>query len=167
MTTIIESAVPEWGEPAQDPQLTAQGMALIRERIRDLEIRRIPQLRSLLVDEDRDERDVLAFESLLLEVELWHRLLAQAKLLSMDEVDFDGSVSLGIRVRLRMPEGEMWVVPVHPSEAFLDDERVSVDSPLGAALIGKKPGEIIEVIAPRGYWQGSIVDTDPTLLTHG
>jgi len=29
-----------------------------------------------------------------------------------------------------------WVRPVHPREAFLDDERISVTSPVGSALIG-------------------------------
>ena len=120
--------------------------------------------RDPVLDEDRDERDVTAFENLLLEAELWNRLIAQATVLVMDETEFDGTVSLGVRVRLRMPEGELWVVPVHPAEAFLDDERVSVESPLGSALMGKRPGDIVEIAAPRGSWQATIVETEPSLL---
>lgn len=165
MTTITESIVPAWAEPGKDPQLTRQGVELIEDRIRDIEERRLAELRPLLVDDDRDERDVAAFESLLLEVELWHRLIAQSKVLSLSEDDFDGTVSLGVRVQLRVPEGELWVTPVHPAEAFLDDERVSVDSPLGAALMGKRAGDTVDIDAPRGTWQCTIVRTDPSLLT--
>ena len=164
MTTITETAIPAWAEPGKDPHLTAQGVELIEERIRDIETRRLAELRPLLVDEDRDERDVTAFENLLLEAELWNRLIAQARVLTIDESEFDGTVALGIRVRLRMPEGELWVVPVHPAEAFLDDERVSVESPLGSALIGKRPGDVVEIAAPRGAWQATIVETEPSLL---
>lgn len=164
MTTITEATIPAWAEPGKDPHLTAQGVDLIEERIRDIETRRLAELRPLLVDEDRDERDVTAFENLLLEAELWNRLIAQATVLVMDETEFDGTVSLGVRVRLRMPEGELWVVPVHPAEAFLDDERVSVESPLGSALMGKRPGDIVEIAAPRGSWQATIVETEPSLL---
>ena len=167
MTTITETAVPAWAEPGKDPRLTAQGIALIEERIRDIEQRRLAELRPLLVDEDRDERDVAAFESLLLEAELWQRLIAQARTLRVPEGGFDGTVALGVRVQLRVPEGELLVTPVHPAEAFLDDERVSVESPLGSALIGKRPGDTVEILAPRGAWQCTVVQTDPSLLVEG
>ena len=164
MTTIIETALPAWAEPGKDPQLTAQGVELIEERIRDIEGRRLAELRPLLVDEDRDESDVAAFESLLLEVELWQPLIAQSKTLRVEEADFDGSVSLGVRVQLRVPEGDLWVIPVILPRHFLDDERVSVESPLGSALIGKRPGDTVDIDAPRGAWQCTIVKTDPSLL---
>ena len=34
---------------------------------------------------------------------------------------------------------------------------VSPDSPVGQALLGKKPGESISVEAPRGSWSAKIV----------
>jgi transcription elongation factor GreA len=164
MTTITETVVPAWAEPGKDPHLTTQGVELIEERIRDIKERRLAELRPLLVDEDRDERDVAAFESLLLEAELWQRLIAQSKTLRVEETEFDGTVSLGVRVQLHVPEGDLWVTPVHPAEAFLDDERVSVESPLGAALIGKRPGDTVDIDAPRGAWRCTILKTDPSLL---
>jgi transcription elongation factor GreA len=164
MTTIVETALPAWAEPGKDPHLTSQGVELIEARIRDIQERRLAELRPLLVDEDRDERDVAAFESLLLEAELWQRLIAQSKTLRVAEADFEGTVTLGVRVQLRVPEGDLWVTPVHPAEAFFDDERVSVESPLGAALIGKRPGDTVDIDAPRGAWQCTILKTDPSLL---
>ena len=167
VTTITDTTIPAWAEPGKDPHLTKQGMDLIEARIRDIQERRLAELRPLLNHEDRDERDVAAFEALLLEVELWHRLIAQSTKLTIAQEDFDGSVSLGVRVQLRVPEGELWVTPVHPAEAFLDDERVSVESPLGAALMGRKPGETVVIDAPRGSWECTIVQTDPSLLIAG
>ena len=33
---------------------------------------------------------------------------------------------------------------------------VSPTSPLGSALLGRKPGETVDVQAPRGAWQATI-----------
>lgn len=164
MVMTEKLATPSWAQPGKDPRLTSEGVALIEERIRDIEQRRIPEMRPLLVEDERDERDVAAFESLLFEVEMWQRLLAETTVLAHDPEDFDGSVSLGVRALVRIPEGEIWVTPVHPAEAFLDDERVSAESPLGSALIGKKPGETVLVQAPRGTWECTVMQTDDALL---
>jgi len=157
-------AIPRWAQAGKDPRLTAEGVELIKERVRDIQERRLPELRPLLVTDERDERDVAAFEGLLFEVELWERLLAETTVLRQDPAQFDGGVSLGVRTLVRVPEGEIWVTPVHPAEAFLDDERVSMDSPLGSALLGKFPGDCVDVQAPRGTWECTVVDTDPVLL---
>jgi len=34
----------------------------------------------------------------------------------------------------------------------------SPSSPLGAALLGRRTGETVEVAAPRGAWQATIVE---------
>ena len=36
--------------------------------------------------------------------------------------------------------------------------RTSPSSPLGAALLGRRTGETVEVAAPRGAWQATIVE---------
>jgi len=38
----------------------------------------------------------------------------------------------------------------------LDDERISVDSPLGQAILGNKKGDRVTVIAPSGNWSALI-----------
>ncbi|HEV8024948.1 MAG TPA: GreA/GreB family elongation factor [Acidimicrobiia bacterium] len=164
MAITEQLETPRWAQPGKDPRLTAEGVALIEERIRDIEQRRLPELRPLLVENERDERDVAAFEALLFEIELWQRLLAETTVLEQSPEDFDGSVSLGVSALVRLPDGETWVTPVHPAEAFLDDERVSAESPLGSALLGKSPGDKVMVHAPRGAWECTIVSTDASLL---
>jgi transcription elongation factor GreA len=64
----------------------------------------------------------------------------------------NGRVDLGERVRVRdlASRRPLEVELVGPLEADLAAGRVSVASPLGRALVGRREGEIAEVEAPRG-----------------
>lgn len=64
----------------------------------------------------------------------------------------NGRVDLGERVRVRdlVSRRPLEVELVGPLEADLAAGRVSVASPLGRALVGRRKGEIAEVEAPRG-----------------
>lgn len=60
-------------------------------------------------------------------------------------------VRLGDRVRVRSEQGERWLFLVGPDEVdltFEGVEAVSLSSPLGTALIGSEPGEVVEVERP-------------------
>ena len=144
-------------DPMTQTVLTPDGFRLIEERVADIRTRRLPQLRPLLVDQDRDERDVAAFESLLAEAAAFEALLAEAVVV---EPDRDcANVSLGSWVLVRLSETDTeWVRPVHPSEAFLDDERISIASPLGASILGAEVGSTVTVQAPAGTWTAEVVE---------
>jgi transcription elongation factor GreA len=64
----------------------------------------------------------------------------------------NGRVDLGERVRVRdlVSRRRLDVELVGQFEADLAAGRVSVASPLGRALVGRRKGEIAEVEAPRG-----------------
>lgn len=47
---------------------------------------------------------------------------------------------------------------VSQSEANLKEKKISVDSPIGQGLLGKKIGEVAEVTTPRGVMIFEIVD---------
>jgi transcription elongation factor GreA len=65
---------------------------------------------------------------------------------------------LGTAVRVREDDGtEETYTLVSPAEASPTDGRVSVNSPLGQALVGKKRGEKAVVAAPSGSWQVEVV----------
>lgn len=143
-------------DPTVQTVLTPDGYRLIEERIADIRTRRLAELRPLLVDQDRDERNVAAFEALLAEVAAFEALLAEAVVVE-PETDCS-SVSLGSWVLVRLLDGSSeWVRPVHPSEAFLDDERISIASPLGAALLGATVGSSVTVQAPAGTWAAEVL----------
>lgn len=139
--------------------LTRDGYELIEQRIEDIKLRRLPQLRPLLVDTDRDERDVAAFEALLAEAAAFEALLAEAEVIPDLRPRAAIGVTMGARVLVTLGDGSSeWVRPVHPSEAFLDEERISITSPLGSALMGARIGSEVTVMAPAGTWTAVVED---------
>jgi len=148
------------------PALTPRGHALISERIAHIHDQRLPELRPLLTERERDERDVAEFERLLEEAIALEALLAETDVMTDDPAGFEGRVGIGMRVRITLADGsETWVRPVHPAEAFLDDERISITSPLATALLGARSSHVVWIDAPSGVWACTIVEIDPSI--HG
>ena len=85
--------------------------------------------------------------------------LRAARLIDESDVTSD-VVSIGSRVRLRdMDAGE--TVEYHivgSAEANPAEHRLSNESPVGKAIIGRKKGEVVEVAAPRGSLKYKILD---------
>ena len=81
---------------------------------------------------------------------LRHRL-QHATIVDEEEAAASGVVSVGSRVELERDDGERLEVEITSVGG------VSPDSPVGQALLGKKPGDTIEVEAPRGRWSAKIV----------
>ncbi len=131
--------------------LTPDGRLLMTERLRHLREAALPALVPLLMDRERDERDTAEFERLTAEADWLEHLLAT----SLTASPGDGcEVRLGSRVLLRLAGGvEEWVRPVHPVEAFLDDERISATSPLSQALLGAAVGQTVTVHGPSSTWR--------------
>ena len=149
------------GERNGRPQLTREGFARLQDRVVDIRERRLPEMRPLLVESERDERVVADFERLLQEADATEALLGQSDVIEIDPVTFDGRVELGMRVEvILVDESPAWVRPVHPEEAFLDDERVSATSPLAIALLGARTGHTVWVDAPTGAWPCKVVTID-------
>lgn len=63
----------------------------------------------------------------------------------------DGTVRIGCRVTVVDEDGtaETWMI-VTPAEASTRNRKISNQSPMGAALMGKRVGERISVRAPDG-----------------
>jgi transcription elongation factor GreA len=132
------------------PFLTREGIAGLTAYVerREAELR---DMRDLMADPQRDERIMLDAERLLGEIDAYHALLAQAEVLDEALVEASDTVVLGSWVRLKFADGDVETVRlVHAAEAFLDDERVSVDSPLARALMGLAAGDKGEIQAPAG-----------------
>ncbi|HLG51967.1 MAG: GreA/GreB family elongation factor [Chloroflexi bacterium] len=74
------------------------------------------------------------------------------------------TVSIGTVVRLREDDGtESSYILVGPAEASPRDRRISIASPLGRALLGRRVGERATVEAPDGTWQATIISIEPAI----
>lgn len=77
----------------------------------------------------------------------------------MEQIPHDPhTVDLGDTVTIQLESGETEThIVVHAAEAPLEDQRISVESPLGAALIGRHVGAEVEVPVPRGVYRCRIL----------
>lgn len=74
------------------------------------------------------------------------------------------SVSIGSTVHIRdleSNERERYTL-TRPNEADIRHNRISTLAPIGKAIFGRFPGEIVEVEAPGGIFQVEIEALDPT-----
>ena len=90
--------------------------------------------------------------------QLEERLLS-ARVITRKEISKD-SVSVGSKVRLRDIQANKTVEYhiVGSAEANPAENKLSNESPVGKAIMGRKKGETVEVAAPRGKLKFKIMD---------
>jgi transcription elongation GreA/GreB family factor len=66
-------------------------------------------------------------------------------------------IQLGSRVRVHDSDGEAEFCVVEPGDADAVAERVSAESPLGRALIGRRVGDEVRFRAPVGVRAVTVV----------
>jgi transcription elongation factor GreA len=89
---------------------------------------------------------------------LEERLLS-ARVIDKKDVAKD-VVSVGSKVRLKDMDANKTVEYhiVGSAEANPTEHKLSNESPVGKAIIGRKKGEVVEVVAPRGALKFKILD---------
>jgi len=97
-------------------------------------------------DDAKNEQAMLEHKIAQLEERLVH-----ARVIERGDVDLS-VVSVGAKVRLRDVDAKQTVeyVIVGSAEADPAESKLSNESPVGKAIIGRKKGETVEVAAPRG-----------------
>ncbi|MGH3061934.1 MAG: GreA/GreB family elongation factor, partial [Gaiellaceae bacterium] len=85
--------------------------------------------------------------------------LKNARVIAKNEITTD-VVSVGTRVRLRDVDAKETIeyTIVGSAEANPAEQKLSNESPVGKAIIGRKKGETVEVTAPRGSLKYKIMD---------
>jgi len=85
--------------------------------------------------------------------------LKNARVVTKKEIK-SGEVSVGTKVRLRDVKANKTVEYhiVGSAEANPAENKLSNESPVGKAIIGKKKGETVEVAAPRGSMKFKILE---------
>jgi transcription elongation factor GreA len=133
---------------------------LSTERRREV-AERIKQAREFGDIAENSEYDDAKNEQAMLE----HRIaqleerLRSARVIEAEEISTD-VVAIGTRVRLRDIDANETIeyFIVGSAEANPAEHKLSNESPVGKAIIGRKKGETVEVAAPRGSLKFKIMD---------
>jgi transcription elongation factor GreA len=148
--------------------LTPQGYEQLRSELAELSTvkrreiaERIAAAREFGEIAENAEYDDAKNEQMMLE----HRIaqleerLRSARVIEKNEIKAD-AVSIGSRVKLKdIDAGEtVEYYVVGSAEANPAEHKLSNESPVGKAIIGRKKGETVEVTAPRGSLKFKILD---------
>ena len=92
------------------------------------------------------------------------RLLERAQIIDRNELTND-EVHLGSTVELRDEASkEVYrVTLVGTTEADIEKQRISNESPIGAAILDKKLNEVVDVKTPRGQTKFKIINIETTI----
>ena len=152
----------------KDVLLTPEGLEKLKEEITYLTTEkrrevaeRIKHAREFGDISENSEYDDAKNEQAMLEqriIQLEERL-TRARLIEAEDVP-KGIVAVGTRVRLRDLDAKETIeyVIVGSAEANPREQKLSNESPVGKAILGKKKGETVEVSAPRGSLKYKIMD---------
>ena len=148
--------------------ITPEGLEKLKEEIEHLTTakrrevaERIKEARDFGDIAENAEYDDAKNEQALLE----HRIatleerLRNARVISKKDIAKD-VVSIGSKVKLRDIDAKQTVEYriVGSAEANPSENKLSNESPVGKAIIGKKKGETVEVAAPRGSMKFKILE---------
>lgn len=140
--------------------LTPDGQRQLAARATWLATESIPRLAHNLNDPDRDRWAGGQYEQAVTELACLTSILGRATTTEELPPERPGIVEFGDEVVVEFPSGGTGrFVVVHPIEVPLDDVRISIESPLGRALVGRRVGEQVEVEAPAGRYRWRIVAT--------
>lgn len=148
--------------------LTQEGYENLQKEIEYLTSVERPRI-SAQIAEARDKGDLSEnaeydaakeAQSLLeLKIAKLQEILRNARILNTDHVD-TSKVFLLSRVKIRnlKNKAEMTWQIVSEKEANLKEQRISAESPIGKALLGKEKGDVVDVQTPGGLQQFEIID---------
>ena len=85
-------------------------------------------------------------------------IMANARLIDESQLDLSKILVLSkVKIKNLNNQVEMNYTLVAESEADLKSGKISVNSPIGKGLLGKKVGEIAEVVVPNGTLKFEII----------
>jgi transcription elongation factor GreA len=148
--------------------LTAEGHDKLKEEIEHLSTvkrrevaERIKQAREFGDIAENSEYDDAKNEQAMLEhrISMLEERLKGARIVAKNDAP-KGVVAVGTKVRLRDMAAKETIEYhiVGSAEANPAEHKLSNESPVGKAIMGKKKGEVVEVAAPRGSLKYKIME---------
>ena len=153
---------------AKEVILTPEGLSKLKEEIEYLSTtkrrevaERIKHAREFGDIAENSEYDDAKNEQAMVEhrIALLEERLANSRVIEADEISLD-VVSVGTKVRLRDLDAKETVeyTIVGSAEANPAEHKLSNESPVGKAILGRKKGETVEVTVPRGSLKVKIME---------
>jgi transcription elongation factor GreA len=94
-----------------------------------------------------------------LKISKLEELMATARLLDESKIDISKvSVLSKVKIRNVANKAEMTYTLVTENEADLKSGKISVTSPIGKGLLGKKKGDQVDIAVPSGLMKFEIID---------
>lgn len=138
-------------------QLTTTGRQELAERLRDA-------LAAGADPAENEEYNAAKEEQMRLEQRIaqLEERLASARIVEAADVPED-TVAIGSKVRLKDLETQkaLEYEIVGSGEGNPAEGRVSSESPVGSALLGRHKGDVVDVETPRGVWQLKLLRVHP------
>lgn len=159
------SRTPRRASAPFDALLTTEGKALLERKAEELRTVTLPILQQGVIEDRQDELARLTYEDAVTELRRIESVLAQARPIPTRPAIAD-QVSLGDQITVaflsdRDVESTEQFLLVHPFEAPLDQHRISVTSPLGRAVLGRRVGDVVSFDAPTRRRSVRILDRTP------
>lgn len=141
--------------------LTPEGLRALQEELEHLTLVKRPEIADRLRDskqhgefsEDNSELDEVKFEQAMVENRIADLKAVLANARSLAEVgisDKEAGVGTFVTLRERGVKTPFEIRLVASMESDPERNLVSIESPLGVALMGKKVGDTVEIEAPAG-----------------
>jgi len=150
---------------------TKEGLEKIQKELSDLISIERPKITQQIA-EARDKGDLSenaeydaakdAQGLLELKISKLQEVLSHARIIDETQMSTD-EVRMFTKVTIKNLKNKMQIsyTLVSESEANLKEGKISVTSPIGKGLLGKKVGEIAEINAPAGLLQFEVVEINP------
>lgn len=148
--------------------LTEEGLKKLQEELNHLKTVERPGI-SRQIAEARDKGDLSenaeydaakdAQGLLELKISKMEELVASVRIIDESKLDTSKvSVLCKVKIRNTTNKAEMTYTLVAENEADLKSGKISVSSPIGKGLLGKKVGEIADITTPGGVMKFEVLD---------
>jgi transcription elongation factor GreA len=147
---------------------TEEGLQKLKDELKQLESVDRPNITKAIVEardkgdlSENAEYDAAREAQALLEFKIGKlkAILADARVVDVSKLDLSKvSILSKVKIKNLKNNAEMTYTLVAENEADLKLGKISVDSPIGKGLMGKKVGEKIEITVPAGNIPFEIID---------
>ena len=148
--------------------LTEEGLAKLEDELQDLKVNRRKEV-AAKIKEAREQGDLSENaeydaakdeqRDIEIRIEEIEKILKNAEVVSSKDVDAN-AINIGSTVRIKdLSSGEeMQYKIVGSTEADILGGKISNESPVGAALIGKSVGDVVDVETQAGVLQYKVLE---------